>query len=548
MAKQITTSTNKLLPFIHMKGLNPLRNQMNLDYEVKTTMDMGDLEPILLREVLPGDIVRVAVETIIRMMPTIAPILHEIYVTIELYFIPNRILDDNWETFITGGKTGDETPPVLTIPSGTGFLKGSLADKFGLAIGISYGTDNDPIALPFMAYNKTYNDHYRDERLIDEIPLDSTTIRKRAWEKDKYTSASVSQQLGMPINLPLAGIVPVTYDNISSTVKLLADNVDNADFHPSGINNVHVDWSTGTQNNGTSPVQNAAVHIHNSDTGNPISGDIGVLGIHNSTNPASVNLSNVGSILPTTMRDGFGIQKWQEISMLFGNRYTEMLMGHFHENNDDRTLQRAKLIGYTRMPLIVSEVLQTSESGGTPLGSLGGHGITGGQNTLGSYHVKEHGWLLGIMSIMPRVGYASQGIHKQFSRKTKFDYYWATFANLSQEAILNKELYVSGDINIDNEIFGFQSIWDEYRTSESIITGDMRDIFAYWHLNRIFNETPTYNESFINCVPDKRIFAVQDEPGFVVSVGNKIDILRRMPQLGIPGNIDHAYGDGSIKY
>jgi hypothetical protein len=244
------------------------------------------------------------------------------------------------------------------------------------------------------------------------------------------------------------------------------------------------------------------------------------------------------------LRLAFQIQKWMERNARAGVRYTEFLRAHFGVAPRDERLQRPEYIGGSKSPIIISEVLQTSQStqgtAGSPQGNMAGHGLTADRTRAARYRVSEYGWILGIMSVMPRTAY-QQGVNRQFLRRTKFDHYFAEFAHLSEQAIENVELVATNDENYNAGIFGYQGRYDELRYMPSRVCGNMRQLYDYWHLGRKFSLTspPLLNEEFIKCVPDKRIFAVQNEDGLIVNVANIIRAVRPMPIMSNPGLIDH---------
>ena len=225
--------------------------------------------------------------------------------------------------------------------------------------------------------------------------------------------------------------------------------------------------------------------------------------------------------------------------MLARARYTESLQAHFGVSPRDERLQRPEYIGGSKSPVIVSEVLQTSSSDATsPQGNMAGHGVSASSTFCGKYRATEHGLIMGILSIMPRTMY-QQGMDRQWLRRSRYDFYFPEFANLSEQAILNCELYATTVEATNKAIFGYQGRYDEMRTKRNMVCGQMRSTFDYWHLGRIFSSQPALNESFIQCVPDKRIFAAPSEPGFIVQFANLIKAWRPMPIQSDPGLIDH---------
>lgn len=241
------------------------------------------------------------------------------------------------------------------------------------------------------------------------------------------------------------------------------------------------------------------------------------------------------------LRLAFQISRWQERNARAGVRYTEFLHAHFGVSPRDDRLNRPEYIGGTKSPIIISEVLQTSSTDQTsPQGNLAGHGITADSTRIGKYFVHEYGLIMGILSVLPRPSYIPQGIPRQWTRKTRFDYYFREFANLSEQAVLNQEIFVQGTAD-DAKVFGFQGRFNEMRDKQNLVANNMRDYFDFWHLSRKFANAPLLNGSFVECNPDstKRIFAVQDEPGLIVHYANRVKAVRPMPILGEPGYIDH---------
>lgn len=258
-------------------------------------------------------------------------------------------------------------------------------------------------------------------------------------------------------------------------------------------------------------------------------------------NSNTVDLSSASTFDIADLRLAFQIQKWMERNARAGARYTEFLQVHFGQSPRDDRLQRPEYIGGTKAPVIISEVLQTSSSDATSAqGNLAGHGIAISDQHAGKYHVQEFGLILGIMSVMPRTAY-QQGINRQWLRRTKFDFFFPEFSNLSEQAIENAEICATSVSAHNTGIFGYQGRYDEMRVKSSMVCGQMRDTFDYWHLGRQFDiaSPPTLNADFVKCVPDKRIYAVESEPGLIVSFGNVVRAYRPLPLIAEPGLIDH---------
>ena len=238
------------------------------------------------------------------------------------------------------------------------------------------------------------------------------------------------------------------------------------------------------------------------------------------------------------LRLAFQIQKWLERNARAGVRYTEFLRSHYGVAPRDDRLDRPEYIGGSKAPVIVSEVLQTSSTSTTPQGNMAGHGLSADKAYIAKYHAQEFGVVVGLMSIMPRSSY-QQGIDRQWLRRSRYDFYSPEFANLSEQGIERAEVYATTSGTENRTIFGFQGRYDEMRFKRSMVCGKMRSTYDYWHLGRKFASAPLLNEEFIKCVPSKRIFASQTEPGIIANVGNMIRALRPMPIMSSPGLIDH---------
>lgn len=482
------------------------RSVFNLSYEKKFSCDMGQLIPVMCDEVVPGDVFEIANEMIVRLQPLVAPVLHELNVFVHYFFCPYRLLDDSFEDFITGGVQGTDSS-TLTEWQPTTYTAGSLWDYFGFPVGV----DPDgayPLAFPRTAYNRVYNEFYRDENLITEVLLTNEDILFRCFQKDYFTSALPWQQRGTAPAFPLSGTAAADFTGSTSIVN-----------SSGGTNSPKVS---------TSAADNRIM----------INGANDVANYMNALSDNEVDFSSAGTFDIADMRLAFAIQRWMERNARGGVRYTEFLRAHYGVSPRDDRLDRCEFIGGTRAPVIVSEVLQTSESGTTAQGNMSGHGLAVDRRRVCRYRVQEFGLILGIMSIMPKVSYASQGVNRQWLRRTRYDFYSPEFANLSEQAILEAEIYATGVDAENNTIFGYQGVFDEMRTKHDMVCGDMRSTFNYWHLARTFASAPSLNAAFVTCdgtaATMKRIFADGAEDGFLVSFGNIIRALRPLPVQADP--------------
>lgn len=474
---------------------------------------------------------------VIRFQPLVAPILHEINIYTHYFFVPNRLLWDDWEKFITKGTDGSFVGTIPTWPVEINDLNvGTLYDYFGYPMeqGILMDSASHPNDFLRRAYAFIYNEYYLDQNL--ETPLDfknfspteGKEILLRSWEKDYFSAALPFQQRGVAPGFPVTGTAPVTLgpDTVAgSDIWTLGTQVPAFDFIGQGPNTA-----------GSPPAAGTTMGIKGSRAGAVSPGTI-------SYNAMSADLSSSVTFNVSDLRLAVQIQRWLERNARAGVRYTEFLKSHFGVSPYDARLDRPEYVGGTRNPAIISEVLQTSESTtNSQQGNLAGHGLTVGSNFAGKYSVQEHGWIMAIMSIMPKPAY-TQGIERMHTRRTTFDYYFPEFAHLSEQAVLNRELYI-GPVPQDNEApFGFQGKYDElrHRRSKSLAEFRGNGRLKYWHLSREFASPPQLSAGFLKVdnAQLKRIFAVQNEPGFICNIGHSIRAIRPMPAYGFPGYLDH---------
>lgn len=538
---------------IRMK--RPKRNAFNLSYESKLTMNMGELVPIMCTPVVPGDKFRVRTESLVRLAPLVAPMMHRVNVFTHYFFVPNRLVWEHWEDFITKGVDGENAPVFPTVfvsntlnsESSRYYGHGSLWDYLGLPSctavgdstpsdlngGVVYPADYQVSALPFRAYQLIYNEYYRDQNLTDpvEIPLTDgeggindirplLTLRRRAWEKDYFTSALPWLQRGPEVSVPIQGTqgsLDVVYNDVGDG-QLWRDK-DGRQVPGGAINfipNSTGEGNTGYIGNNISSGQNAQLEFDPNGTLTVDSSQIGV----------SIN----------DLRTSNALQRWFERNARSGSRYIEQILAHFGVRSSDARLQRPQFLGGGRMPISVSEVLQTSSTDETsPQANMAGHGISAGVNNGFKHYFEEHGYIIGIMSITPRSGY-QQGVPKDFTKFDNMDFYFPEFAHLSEQEIKNKELFVTNDPEYNEATFGYTPRYAEYKYHQSEAHGDFRGNLSFWHLNRIFNDRPNLNTTFVECNPSNRVFATSDteDDKFWVQIYQDVKALRLMPKYGTP--------------
>ena len=493
--------------FQSVGGIRPGKSVFDLSYEKKFDCDMGQLIPVMADEVVPGDVFKMSNQLVIRFNPLVAPVLHEINAYIHYFFVPNRLVMEDWEEFISGGTDGESTVPLpLWSPTKNG--KYSLWDYLGLPVGV-VPSGALPLSFSKRAYNLIWNEYYRDQNLQDEVDLDQEDILLRSWEKDYFTSSLPWQQRGTAPALPISG----TTNAIWQTSQWAMDDVNSSYLNFKKAVETPVKAHVGE----TNALTNAKAWF----------------------NSNVVDFSDAATFDVSDLRLAFQVQKWMERNARAGVRYTEFLQSHFGVSPRDERLQRPEYIGGSKSPVIISEVLQTSSTdASSPQGNLAGHGITADQSRIANYRATEFGWIVGLLSIMPRATY-QQGIDRQYLKRSKYDFYFPEFAHLSEQAVEQAEIFATGSSSENTQIFGYQGRYDELRVKRSMCVADMRDRLDYWHLGRDFDSAPILNSSFIECKPSKRIFAVQDVPGMVVNVANLITAIRPLPVIAEPGMIDH---------
>lgn len=503
----------------------PTRNYFDLTHDVKFTARFGELVPVCAIEAVPGDRFKVGAEALIRFQPLISPAMHRFDVTIHYFFVPNRILWPNWEKFISPDNgVSTNAHPFLALNPGD-FPR--LADMLGVPQ--NSNSPMDPVievnALPFAAYWKIWADYYRDQNLQtgfgnEFLPLVDGqnsfvygNTRYRAWEHDYFTSCLPFAQKGAPVEIPITGEVVLNPVLPGAAGKFVDPNTgtvsDIGDVFQSGV------------------VPNGAVTINGNDQ---IYDPNGTLVIDGAT--STIN----------DLRRAYALQEWLEKNARGGTRYTESIRMHFGVTSSDARLQRAEYITGIKSPVIISEVLNTSGiDGELPQGNMSGHGVSTPSGGGKSFFCEEHGWIMGIMSVMPKTAYF-QGLHRKFSRQTTLDYYWPSFAHIGEQEVLNKEVYLDPITPENNEgTFGYLPRYSEYRFEQNRVMTEMKTTLKQWHAAREFFSPPTLSEAFIttqNCAPETtdRLFAVNTEfaDPLICVVLNKIHAVRPLPYFGTP--------------
>lgn len=497
----------------------PNQNTFDLSHDFKLSVRFGDLVPVSVVECLPGDVHKFRHESLARFAPLVSPVMHNVNVFMHSFFVPNRILWDNWDDFISPDLSKNVPPswPHFNITGARTI--GSLEDYMGVPTGV---VNIGPIsALPFAAYQSIWHEFFRDQNLQAELNIklingansggNFLTLRKRAFEHDYFTASLPFAQKGPSVQMPFSATgtgAPVLRNSAQGNSPLpnwVADGV-----------------GTGGQVNVTNKTK---------PVGNPPVPEFGLY-----VDPADLAIGGTINDLRVALR----LQEFFEKSARGGTRYIEQIRMHYGTIVPDYRLNRPEFIGGTKNPVVISEVLQTSESSTSPQGNMAGHAISANRGKLFRYRCLEHGYIITVMSFLPRTAY-QQGLPRHFSRTTWQDYAWPTFAHLGEQAVLNKELYVADD-GKNNETFGYVPRYSEYRYMPSRVAGEFKTTLAHWHMGRIFANRPALNEQFIiadastNGSIRNDIFAVNapNNQNIWCHVSNRWFVRRSLPKYGTP--------------
>nr|QJB20127.1 MAG: major capsid protein [Microvirus sp.] len=493
------------------------RSKFSLSYYKLLSMRMGELVPMGLTEVLPGDTVQQATSMLVRASPLLAPVMHPVHMRIHHWFVPHRLVWEDWEDFITGGPDGMDASvfPTITFGGGTGAAVGSLADYLGVTPLVN---NLEVSALPFRGYALIFNEWYRDQDLQSELTVDlgsgpdtttSTALQNVNWEKDYFTTSRPWEQKGPQVSIPLTGNAPVTGIGVYGT-------------------NTSTNNQAVRETDGSNPTYSGMLPTNSS---NQIAVELAAQVAGGAGRPAVyADLSAVSGVTINALREALALQRFEEARARYGSRYVEYLR-YLGVKSSDARLQIPEYLGGGKQTLQFSEVLQTAPvAANGVVGDLKGHGIGAMRSNRFRRFFEEHGYVFSFVSVKPKTMYV-QGVHRTWNRRIKEDFFQKELQHIGQQEVLNKELYAAH--TTPDGTFGYQDRYDEYRRSESGVAGEFRtSTLNYWHLARTFSSDPALNSTFVSSVPTERVFAASTNDTLYVMAMHSIQARRLLTKRG----------------
>lgn len=520
----------------HQFGIVPRadipRSSFNRNHGYKTTFDSGYLVPFFIDEALPGDTFSFKATLFARLATPIVPIMDNMFMETFFFAVPYRLVWANWKKFcgeqVNPSDSTDFLIPQVVMPVG-GATAQSLSDYMGIPTGVAGLSVS---ALWHRAYNLIWNEWFRDQNLQNSISVhtddgpdnyNSYTLQRRNKRPDYFTTCLPWPQKGAAVSIPLGSTAPV------KGITTLGSGFSNS---------TSVTYGSGGYSQPIGTPQSAA-----NAAGFYIKGNTTGTGGSTVYPDIYADLSSATASTINSLRQAFQIQKLLERNARGGTRYTEILQNHFGVISPDARMQRPEYLGGSSTRINFATVAQTSPtSGANALGDLAAFGVATDQIPGWTKSFTEHNLIIGLVNVRADLNY-QQGLHKKFSRRSKYDFYWPALANIGEQDVKNKEIYAQGTA-ADDQVFGYQERWAEYKYAPNQITGKLRSTYStpldFWHLAQKFTSLPALNSVFIEDNPPlSRSIAVPSEPQFIMDSYIQLNCARPMPIFSVPGLIDH---------